>query len=152
MDPRQIILSTTEEILARAGFEAGCSWTEDLFPMIRIASSQPLTSLIGARGEHLYALEHIVRLLSARRMAEHAMPDFFLDVDDYRKSHIIKLFELADEAAQRVLAKGVSEALAPMSAHERKLLHTKLASYTSLQTESIGVEPNRRIIIKLASS
>ena len=41
-----------------------------------------------------------------------------------------------------------AEALAPMSPYERRVVHMELASYSDVITESIGQEPQRRIVVK----
>ncbi len=133
------------------GFTVDLVWFDDPIPRLCLTSSESLAALVGVAGQHLQALEHLVRLVAVRRLPGAVMPDFLLDIGDYRKAHLDRLFELADSAAKRVLANGHAEALAPMNAQERKIVHTKLSSYTSLETQSIGIEPNRRIIIKAVS-
>ena len=39
--------------------------------------------------------------------------------------------------------------LEPMQAYERKIIHSKLQNNNRIKTESVGEEPNRRIIISL---
>ena len=39
--------------------------------------------------------------------------------------------------------------LEPMSAYERMIIHTELAERKDVMTESVGVEPRRRVVIKL---
>jgi len=56
--------------------------------------------------------------------------------------------EKALEVAHRVRISKKAEALVPMSSYERRLVHVELASYADLETESIGEEPKRRIVIK----
>ncbi len=151
MEPQQIILEVTQELLSRAGFAVEITWAEDPLLRLCISSSDNLTPLIGTTGQHLQSLEHLLRLVVVHRLSGCTMPDFFLDISDYRKAHFNHLWLLADAAAQRVLVSGHAEALVPMNAQERKIIHTKLSSYVSLETRSVGIEPNRRIIIKAAS-
>lgn len=151
MEQKEAILGIAQELLSRAGFSVVVVWSDDPLPRLCVTSSESLALLIGTAGQHLQALEHVVRLIASHRLQDGAMPDFFLDISDYRKGHMLRLFELADAAAKRVLASGHAEALMPMNAQERKIIHTKLAAYESLQTQSIGVEPNRRIVIKAGS-
>ena len=39
--------------------------------------------------------------------------------------------------------------LEPMSAYERKIIHSKLQENKKVKTYSIGEEPNRKIVIEL---
>ena len=151
MESRQAILEVAQELLSRAGFSVKVAWDNDPLPRLCVTASESLAPLIGAAGQHLHAVEHLVRLVAAHRFPDTAMPDFFLDIGDYQKTHLVRLCELADAAAKRVRASGHSEALAPMNAHERKIVHTKLSTYPSLETQSVGIDPNRRIIIKAVS-
>jgi spoIIIJ-associated protein len=43
---------------------------------------------------------------------------------------------------------GRQEALEPMSAYERKLVHDAVAEMGGLQTASEGEEPERRVVIR----
>ena len=102
--------------------------------------------LIGKNGETLRALEHVLRLVCARHIPEgHGL---MLDVNDYRKSRVLAVVELAKQAVARVRNTQKAEALLPMSAYERRIVHTELASYPDVATESIGEGGQRRVVIK----
>ena len=102
--------------------------------------------LIGKNGQSLKALEHLVRVLYAKASQEPAL--ITLDVNDYRKSKAQYALEMARVALSRVRNTQKAEALAPMSAYERRVVHMELASCPDVTTESIGEEPQRRIVIK----
>ncbi len=102
--------------------------------------------LIGQNGQNLKSLEHIVRLIVARRLGEGM--SIAIDVNDYRKSKTVYAVELARQVMDRVRNTRKAEALAPMSAYERRVVHMELASCSDIATESIGEEPQRRVVIK----
>ncbi len=135
------LIKTTEEILAKAGFAGTASWEEG---RISIRSPENISSLIDP-------FEHLIRLIAYRRLSKESLPDFILDINDYRKAHSEDLVRIARESAKRVMETGRAESLTPMNAFERKIVHTELAAYGNLQTQSIGTEPNRRVVIKRAS-
>ena len=56
---------------------------------------------------------------------------------------------LANKMADNVVRFKKIIKLEPMSAYERMIIHTELADRKDVMTESIGVEPRRRVIIKL---
>ena len=58
-----------------------------------------------------------------------------------------QIAQVAHECAKRVMMTGRAESLTAMNSYERRLVHTELASYTELETSSIGNEPNRRVVI-----
>ena len=107
--------------------------------------------LIGKNGQNLNAFEHLIKLIVNRKTSgdeDQKRNVFVVDINDYRKTKAKYVLGLARSAAQKVISSRRAEALLPMSAYERRLVHTELATYKELQTESIGEEPHRRIVIK----
>lgn len=102
--------------------------------------------LIGRNGENLKALEHIMRAMLLKNNKE--ISGISVDVNDYKKSRASYVIDLAKETATRVRNTQKAEALCPMTAYERRVVHTELASCPDLSTESIGEEPQRRVVIK----
>ena len=150
-------IEATKEILNKAGFEADVRFIEEQdskagkLPIISIESGGDISMLIGKNGQNLSALEHLIRLLSFKKLSEEERQKnftFLVDINDYRKSRSSFLVLIAREAAKRVSENQKAEALAPMSPYERKVVHMELASFKEVQTESIGEEPQRRIVIK----
>ena len=147
------IIATTKEVLNRAGFDGevkiNSGTVNAAMPVVTIESEDDLGILIGKNGQNLTALEHILRLIMIKRNQNNkAMINFVLDINNYRQAKSGYITEQAHSAAQRVISTQKAEALAPMTAYERRLVHTELASYKEVQTESIGEEPRRRIVIK----
>lgn len=113
--------------------------------------------LIGKNGQNLKALEHIIRAMLVKPVrsdgSNHSGGDskdltIVLDVNDYRKSRANYLVDVAKQTVARVRNTQKAEALFPMSAYERRVVHMELAAYPDIATESIGAEPQRRVIIK----
>lgn len=143
------ITALARDLLERIGFDGEVKVSEAGaagLPVLSIESSNDLSMLIGKNGQNLNALEHLLRVMAFRK--NQASLGFVLDINDYRRAKSDQLITLARSAAQRVISTQRAEALAPMSAYERRLVHTELAGYQELQTESIGAEPRRRIVIK----
>lgn len=145
----ETIADITREALERAGVSVTVSLRESAMPHFVIESTQDLSDFIGTRGDVLHALEHLVRLMAFRALPD-APHDVTLDINGYRETEMSRLLAIAKEKAEQVLATGKAESLPTMNAYERKVVHTQLATYTSLKTESIGAEPNRRVVIKPA--
>lgn len=150
------IVETAKDLLQRVGFEGEVKFTENssgenVFGVVSVESDKDLSMLIGKNGQNLTAFDHLVRLLVARKSAneeDRAQCNFIVDVNDYRKSRTNHLLDTARSMARRVTQTRRAEALAPMSSYERRLIHTELASFKDVQTESIGQEPYRRVVIK----
>jgi len=74
---------------------------------------------------------------------------FVVDVEDYKKGREDYLRELARQAADRVRETKESLLLKPMSAYERRVVHAEISNLADITTESVGEDPERRILIKL---
>ncbi len=109
------------------------------------AEKEALGALIGRKGERLSALQHLVNLLLSRRMGEWTR--VLVDVEDYRGRRERQLREIANRAADRVEETGKMLQLEPMPALERRWIHLALRERTGVATQSIGEEPNRRVVV-----
>jgi spoIIIJ-associated protein len=148
------IIEIIKDLLNRLGFDGNIKVIENnsaggRFATISIESNDDLSMLIGKGGQNLYALEHLIRIIAGRKLINlESSLGFVIDINDYRKSKTNQLISLAREVAQRVIQTQKAEALSPMNSYERRLIHTELASFKEIRTESVGQEPRRRIIVK----
>jgi spoIIIJ-associated protein len=101
--------------------------------------------LIGRRGEKLASLQHLVNLIVAKR--EGQWNRIAVDVENYRGRREDQLRDVADRAAKRVIQSGKIIQLEPMPALERRIVHMALVENPRVRTQSVGVEPNRRIVV-----
>jgi spoIIIJ-associated protein len=106
---------------------------------------EALGALIGRKGERLSALQHLVNLMLSREMG--AWTRVLVDVEDYRGRRERQLREIAERAAGRVVETGKMLQLEPMPALERRWVHLALKDHPEVATQSIGEEPNRRIVV-----
>ena len=106
---------------------------------------EALGALIGRKGERLSALQHLVNLMLSKQMG--GWTRVLVDVEDYRGRRERQLREIANRAAQRVVETGRMLQLEPMPALERRWIHLALRDHPDVATQSIGEEPNRRIVL-----
>src|SRR6266536_2796949 len=106
---------------------------------------EALGALIGRKGERLSALQHLVNLMLSKEIG--AWTRVLVDVEDYRGRRERQLRELAERAAERVIETGKMLQLEPMSALERRWIHIALRDHPDVITQSIGEEPNRRVVV-----
>ena len=106
---------------------------------------EALGALIGRKGERLSALQHIVNLMLSRQMGEWTR--VLVDVEGYRGRREKQLREIALRAADRVVETGKMLQLEPMPALERRWVHLALRDNAGVSTQSIGEEPNRRVVV-----
>lgn len=112
-------------------------------------SGDDLGVLIGRRGEKLASLQHLVNLIVARKEGQHNR--IAVDVENYRGRREDQLRDVARRAAERVQKTGKIIQLEAMPAVERRIVHMALVDNEKVRTQSVGVDPNRRIVILPAS-
>ena len=138
-----------EQLLAHIGFAARVDVetgeTSRLNVVGEASEREELGALIGRKGERLSALQHLVNLMLSRQMG--AWTRVLVDVEDYRGRRERQLREIAERAAKRVVETGKMLQLEPMPALERRWIHLALKSNPDVATQSIGEEPNRRIVV-----
>ena len=110
-------------------------------------SNKNLGFLIGYRGETLYAFQNILSAIASKGIDKKVR--VILDIEGYKAKREKTLEELAEKVAKTVIKTRKSIKLEPMQAYERKIIHSKLQQNPKVKTESIGEEPNRRIVISL---
>jgi spoIIIJ-associated protein len=138
-----------EQLLAHIGFAARVELetgeTSRLNVLGEEGEREELGALIGRKGERLSALQHLVNLMLSRQMG--TWTRVLVDVEDYRGRRERQLREIAERAARRVVETGKMLQLEPMPALERRWVHLALKGNPDVVTQSIGEEPNRRIVV-----
>ena len=102
--------------------------------------------LIGKEGATLKALEVITKQYIQNKTGIYYK--FNLDVSDYKEKNNKRLEHLAKKTAKEVLSTNIPVALDNMTSYERRIVHSALADFKGIKTESEGEEPNRHIVIK----
>ena len=103
--------------------------------------------LIGYRGETLYAFQNILSAIAGKGIDKKVR--VILDIEGYKEKREKTLEELAQKVAKTVIRTRKPVKLEPMQAYERKIIHSALQQNSKVETESIGEEPNRRIVVSL---
>ena len=116
-------------------------------PMVEVVGGR-LQPLVGQRGATLEALQELTRLAIFR--ATGSPSRLLLDIGGYRASRRKELAAVARNAVEKVKEHGDPVRLEPMSAFERKCVHDVVNAIPGVQSESEGVEPNRRIVVRAA--
>jgi len=114
-------------------------------PMVEVVGAR-LNNLVGVRGQTLEALQELSRLAVYRQTGEPSR--LLLDVGGFRAARRKELIAVAKNAAERVKQHGEAVRLEPMSAFERKCVHDVINAMTGVASESEGVEPSRRIVVR----
>ena len=120
------------------------SKVEDYTIMIEIKGNVAGT-LIGYRGETLNAMQNILSAIANKKAS--GKIKLTLNIENYREKRKKVLEDLANKVSKTVLRTGKSITLEPMTAYERKIIHSKLQDNPKIETHSIGENDNRRIVI-----
>lgn len=119
--------------------------SESKATLVSVYTPDNVRFIIGKNGQNLKAFEHLIR---AMLLKSNDSRNIVIDINDYKKSRASFVVDMAKQAVSRIRNTQKAEVLSPMSAYERRIVHMELASYPDVATESIGDEPQRRIVIK----
>ena len=108
-----------------------------------ILDGKDMRFLIGEKGNTLNSFEY---LLSTTRQFKNIK--IVVDSNNYKEKREKSLRDLARKKGKAVLATGNAIKLNPMSARERKIIHEEVSFMKGLQTESVGEEPKRYLVIR----
>ena len=97
--------------------------------------------LIGEKGTTLNSLEYLIGTMVKNVKA-------VIDSNGYKNKREESLRALARKKGEKVLETGNSIKLNPMSARERKIIHEEISFMKELETQSVGEEPKRCLVIK----
>lgn len=110
-----------------------------------LITGEESTRLIGYRGESLNSLQTILTTIANKGRESNVK--VILDIGEYKDARKKTLEDLASKIERTVTKTGKSITLEPMTAYERKIIHTKLQDSKTVKTHSIGENENRRVVI-----
>jgi len=146
--PPEAIKVSVKKLLEVMGFTGEVTIDASATPLhVHVSTPTDSHRLIGKEGQNLRALQHVARAI-IRQQSDEEIGAFTLDINGYRSHHEQIIRALAEKVAQQATRSGQAVAMEPMSAADRRLVHTSLATRTDIRTESLGQEPNRRVLVR----
>ena len=148
MDP-ELIKQEIKELLEKMGFGEEIESIEahqGATSRFSVGLKSEANMLIGEYGNNLSYLEHLLKKIIKKKYGEEFK--FTLDINEYRMRRLEGLKQDVKNAAKEVRTYKREVPLRPMSSFERRIVHLLLAEYPDITTESIGQEPDRRVVIK----
>lgn len=135
-----------KELSEKMNFEFQSEIKENSNVYSVIVVSENNSVLIGKNGKTINAIElflknHLKKITGFNLK-------IFLDISNYRAKKISNIEIEIKKLAKEVLDTKVAVQLDSMNSYERRIVHTIIGEYTQLETESLGVEPARYIVIK----
>ena len=104
-------------------------------------------AVIGKRGDTLNALQVLVNQIVNKQKHGDEYKRVVLDCENYRDRREETLRLLAARMANKAVRSKQTVKLEPMTAAERRIIHTELQNDSRVFTESVGEEPNRYLTI-----
>ncbi|MFA5603886.1 MAG: R3H domain-containing nucleic acid-binding protein [Bacilli bacterium] len=117
---------------------------DDILKINLITSDNAI--IIGKEGKTLNSFQQILRQSLNNQIPFNIKVS--VDVSGYRTKKIKNLEYDIRDIAKEVLKTKIDVKLDEMNSYERRIVHTVIGTYDELETESIGKEPNRYIVIK----
>lgn len=147
LDDLKTIKETTKEFFEKTTFEVEIIIHPQKEQTISIdLKTEEPKILIGERGQTLSEIQRLLKSILRKKIKEPFYID--LDINDYKKKKTDYLKELARSVADEVVLTKKEKTLTPMQAYDRRIIHLELAGRNNVTTESIGREPERRIVIR----
>ncbi len=139
----------TEEFFRIASFDVkvNVEEVEDSTIKVSITLDEPQV-LIGENGKTLSCVQHLFNKVIKRKLDKDLFVD--LDINDYKAKKTSYLKEIAKSYADDVALTGQPKEFKSMNAYERRIIHLELQNRIDVSTESLGQDPDRRIVVKPA--
>jgi spoIIIJ-associated protein len=121
------------------------TWVDEVGGHIDLEGSD-LDMLVGSNGETLDSLQELTRLAVLRQSKRRVR--LLLDINGFRARQRERLVSVVRATAEQVIKSQEDHEFQPMTPAERKIVHDAVAAIDGVTTESLGEEPNRRVIIQ----
>ena len=123
------------------------TWVDEVGGHIDLEGAD-LEVLVGPNGETLDALQELTRLAVLRQSKRRVR--LLIDINGFRVRQREQLTSMVRATVEQVIRTREDHELQPMSPAERKIVHDAVAAIEGARTESLGEEPNRRVVIRPA--
>ena len=158
METEKMDLSTQAEItenflaglLEKMGLESRVTSTIEDERLTVEAHGLNLGLAIGHQGQTVRAITELSRTIIQRKSRGSASGSMTVDIGGYRALRQSNLEKFAKAQAEAVLSDGISRALDPMGAADRRIAHNAVSDIEGVETISEGSNMDRRVVIQLA--
>ena len=123
------------------------TWVDEVGGHIDLEGAD-LEPFVGPNGETLDALQELTRLAVLRQSKRRVR--LLIDINGFRSRQREQLTSMVRVTVEQVIRTREDHELQPMSPAERKIVHDAVATIEGARTESLGEEPNRRVVIRPA--
>ncbi|NCJ06192.1 RNA-binding protein [Synechococcales cyanobacterium C] len=110
-----------------------------------------INALTTADGEALDAIQYLLNVTLNLGQSAETQEAYTVELNQCREHHYSRLIDLAEEAAATARQTQSEFEMPPLTAAERRLVHTLLVSEPNLETFSQGEGAQRRLIVRYVS-
>jgi len=121
------------------------TWVDEVGGHIDLEGAD-LDVLVGSNGETLDALQELTRLAVLRQSKRRVR--LLIDINGFRARQRERLTAMVQAKVEQVIRTREDHEFQPMTPAERKVVHDAVAAMEGVRTESLGEEPNRRVVIR----
>ena len=140
-----------EQLLSKMQLELDVTVEEQEEKFVVDITGTDAALLIGKRGENLDSFQFLVNSIYNKGKKHEEYKRIIVDSNNYKSRREDTLKVLAERKAAKAVRENQDIRLEPMSANERRIIHSALADNSKVETESKGKEPNRYVVIKLVN-
>jgi spoIIIJ-associated protein len=144
-EPVERVRALVSRVTQALGLRASVDVVETDDEIAATVNGEDLGLLIGKHGATIDALQHLAARVAYRGDADRK--SVVIDAAGYRERREAALQRAADQAVDDAISFGRPVELEPMSAAERRIVHTYLRDRSEIQTHSEGDEPDRRLVV-----
>lgn len=137
------------ELVEKMGLDLVISVEEQEDRLCLEIGGEDAALIIGKRGESMDNFQFLVNSLFNKGKKHDEYRRVVVDSNGYKSRREDTLKVLATRMAARACREHQDIRLEPMSANERRIIHSTLATNDRVETESRGNEPNRYVVIKV---
>lgn len=117
---------------------------EGIYNVLLVTDNNPI--IIGKDGRTIDAIQLLIRQALTTQVGKNIK--VIIDASDYRNNKQRNFEREIKKIAKEVLKTRVEAKLDPMNSYNRRIVHSLLADYENIETESFGETPNRYVVIR----
>ena len=118
---------------------------DGIFNVLLISNNNSI--LIGKEGRTINSIQSLIRQYLNKDGEFNIKVN--LDVSNYKAKKVKNTEFEIKRIAKEVLRTKVEAKLDPMNSYQRRIVHTVVSNFEELETESVGEEPNRYVIVRV---
>lgn len=146
-NPDELALDFVRKVLVNLGLPTDTLKMEEINSKeVKITvMGEDMGLVIGHHGEILESLQYLTNL--AANKGKEGYRRYIVDIENYRSRREDALRKLAVKTAARAKKQGRNITLEPMSANERRIIHSEIQNFEGVTTFSIGSGDARKVVV-----